>query len=334
MSTFQISIPEEMVNERIDQIVGVKLRHEKLSRILSEIAAPMVTTSLEKVKTYLEDKLSKNLMSDLEIQKELIIESYLESQRTVIHLNKDVIAHIDSGTHKQLPLLIKYLVLFNQALIVGPTGSGKSTMAKQAANALNLPYGSFSCNLEASKSELIGFQNLNGYIESSFLHFYENGGVFLVDEYDAMSASISVVLNAAFDRSGQISVPNRVGKPVAKKHPNFYCILAGNTWGSGSVEYQGRDMQDAAFLDRFKMCRLFIDYDEQIEKHIAADHYDWFMKIRKFMNEYVDNEKFSTRSVYDATMLLSNDSSKKDIIESISYHWDQTIKEKLQISVL
>lgn len=334
MSTFEISIPEEMVTERIDQIVGIKLRHEKINSMLSDIACPMVVTAMEKVKAYLEVKLFNQMSSDLEAQKEMIIESFIESQSTIIHLNNEIIAEIGHNAHKQLPQLIQYLTLFNQAMIVGPTGSGKSTMAKQAADALNLPYGSFSCNLEASKSELIGFQNLNGYVESSFLHFYENGGVFLVDEYDAMSASISVVLNAAFDRSGQISVPNRVGKPVAKKHPNFYCILAGNTWGSGSVEYQGRDMQDAAFLDRFKMCRLFIDYDQQIEKHIAGHHYDWFMKIRKFMSEYVDNEKFSTRSVYDATMLLSNNSSKKDIIESISYHWDETIKEKLESSVL
>jgi MoxR-like ATPase len=194
---------------------------------------------------------------------------------------------------------------------------------------MGMRFGSFSCNMEASKSELIGFQNLNGYVESSFLNFYENGGVFLVDEYDAMSSSISVVLNAAFDRSGQISVPNRVGKPVAKKHPNFYCILAGNTWGTGSVEYHGRDMQDAAFLDRFKMCRLFVDYDENVERNISNDHYPWLMKIREFMKSHVDNEKFSTRSVYDASVLLENGCSKKDILESISFHWDETIREKL-----
>jgi hypothetical protein len=45
-----------------------------------------------------------------------------------------------------------------------------------------LRYGAFSCNLEASKSELVGFANIDGYVESSFLDFYENGGVFLVDE--------------------------------------------------------------------------------------------------------------------------------------------------------
>lgn len=325
----EISIPEQVVHDRVDQIVGIKLRHEKLSNMLSDIAKPMVVTTMEKVKVYLEEKLSKSLENMLELERQIIIESWLESQKTVIQLGKDVVAVTDHTAHKDLPTLVKYLALFGQAMIVGPTGSGKSTMAKQAAEAMNLPYGSFSCNLEASKSELIGFQNLNGYVESNFLYFYENGGVFLIDEYDAMSASISVVLNSVFDRSGRISVPNRVGNPVAVKHPQFYCILAGNTWGSGSVEYQGRDMQDAAFLDRFKMCRLYVDYDENVERNIAGGHYSWLMKIREFMKNHVDNEKFSTRSVYDASVLLSNGFSKKDVLTSISSHWDETLQQQL-----
>jgi MoxR-like ATPase len=214
-------------------------------------------------------------------------------------------------------------------MIVGPSGSGKSTMAKQAAEVMGLRYASFSCNLEASKSELVGFANIDGYVESSFLDFYENGGVFLVDEYDSMSPSIAVVLNAAFDRTGMIAVPNRKGKTVAKKHKDFYCILAGNTWGSGSVEYQGREMQDAAFLDRFKMCRIFIDYDPQLEKNIAGKHYKFFTKLRNYVTKKVDGENFSTRSIYDATMLLHNGFSEKDILTMMSEHWDEALRKDL-----
>ena len=187
--------------------------------------------------------------------------------------------------------------------------------------------------MEASKSELVGFANLNGYVTSQFLDFYENGGLFLVDEYDAMSPSIAVVLNAVFDRSGQISVPNREGNPIAKKNKDFYCILAGNTWGSGSVEYQGREMQDMAFLDRFKLCRIFIDYDENIEKHIAGDHYPWMQNIRNFMNSHVESEKFSTRSVFDASTLLFNNFCKEDILNMISSHWDEELQKKLKKTV-
>lgn len=325
----EISIPEELVHQRVDQVVGHKLRHEKVVTILSDIAKPMVVETMGKVQVYLEEKLCQQLSTDLTVQRDCIIESYLESKRANIYLNKELVASVDAGAHKETTNLVKYLQLFGQAMIVGPTGSGKSTMAKQAADSMGLPFASFSCNLEASKSELIGFQNLTGYVESNFLKFYENGGVFLIDEYDAMSASISVVLNAAFDRSGQIAVPNRQDKPVAVKHPNFYCILAGNTWGSGSVEYQGRDMQDAAFLDRFKLCRIYVDYDKNLEKNIAGDYYNWLMKVREFVHEHVENEKFSTRSVYDATMLLKNGFQKRDILNMISSHWDEAMRDKM-----
>lgn len=324
----EISIPEELVQESLEKIVDRKFDQKKVVNLLSDLTKPIVFKAVDEVKVYLESKLSQDLTLDLEVQREMIIEGYLNQQRANIFLNDVKVGTTPSDAHKDLPKLVSFLKLFRQAMIVGPTGSGKSTMAKQAADTLGLRFSSFSCNLEASKAELVGFQNLNGYVESNFLDFYENGGVFLIDEYDAMSASISVVLNAVFDRSGQIAIPNRTHKPIAVKHNDFYCILAGNTWGSGSVEYQGRDLQDAAFLDRFKMCRIYVDYDEKLERKIADKHYDWMIKIRDFIANKVDNEKFSTRSIYDATVLLHNNFGRKEILKMISSHWDETIRSE------
>lgn len=327
---FSISIPENVIVDRVNELVAYKLRHEKLTELVRTSLVQHLSKEMVTIRQGVSDMLSKKLETDLTIHRDGIITSFLESKRTDIHLNNVLKASVtDPFAHKELPRLISFLQLFKQAMIVGPTGSGKSTMAKQAADALNLPYGSFSCNMEASKSELIGFANINGYVESNFLKFYENGGVFLVDEYDAMSPSIAVVLNAVFDRSGQISVPNRTHKPVAVKHPEFYCILAGNTWGSGSVDYQGREMQDQAFLDRFKLCRLEINYDRVLEQQIANKHYDWFMNVRDWFKNYADNEILSTRSIYDGTVLLNNGFSYKDVLTMFTQHWDRSLSEKL-----
>lgn len=323
---FQVLLPENAIQERVDKLVMYKLRHDKLHGILADVIGQQRVKITEDLKQECISKVTDDFLG----VKQRIIDSYLESKRTTILLKGEPKAEIeDPSAHTELPKLISFLQLFKQAMIVGPTGSGKSTLAKQASTTMNLRYGSFSCNMEASKSELVGFANLNGYVTSQFLDFYENGGVFLIDEYDAMSPSIAVVLNAAFDRTGQISVPNRQENPIAKKHKDFYCILAGNTWGSGSVEYQGREMQDMAFLDRFKLCRIMIDYDENIEKSIAGEHYDWCMKIRNFMNSNVESEKFSTRSIYDASVLLFNDFTKKDVLNMVSAHWDEALQQKL-----
>lgn len=327
---FSISIPEEMITSRVNELVAYKLRHEKIVELLKTSMVQHLAKEMVSIRHGITDMLSTKITADLTAQRDGIINSFLESKRTDIYLNRELKASVtDLGAHKELPKLLTFLQLFKQAMIVGPTGSGKSTMAKQAANALNLPYSSFSCNMEASKSELVGFANVNGYIESDFLKFYENGGVFLVDEYDAMSPSIAVVLNAVFDRSGQISVPNRTHKPVAVKHPEFYCILAGNTWGSGSVDYQGREMQDQAFLDRFKMCRIEIGYDLEVEKHIAQDHHEWMKQVRAWIATYVESENLSTRSVYDATLLLENGFSKRDILDMIGKHWDKSLRDRM-----
>lgn len=327
---FNISIPESLITDRVNELVAYKLRHEKMQEMLKEQVVNHLGKEMVNIRSGVTDLLLSKMSADLTTKREGIINGFLESKRTEIFLNKELKATVtDPTAHTKLPKLLSFLQLFGQAMIVGPTGSGKSTLAKQAADAMNLDYASFSCNQEASKSELTGFANINGYVESNFLKFYENGGVFLVDEYDAMSPAIAVVLNAAFDRSGQIAVPNRTDKPVAVKHPEFYCILAGNTWGSGSLEYQGREMQDMAFLDRFKLCRLEINYDSNVEAHIARDHYNWFMNIRNWMSRHVETEKFSTRSIYDASLLLQNGFSKREVLEMTSQHWDETLRDKL-----
>lgn len=323
--TYQILIPEQAVTDQIEALVTKKVDTDRINKVLY--------TTIDQHRHEIVGELKKEIVEkttqDFAEVKERIIADFLVSKRTEIVLQKKVVATVEDVTaHHELPRLLTYLQLFQQALIVGPTGSGKSTLAKQAATAMKLRYGSFSCNMEASKSELVGFANINGYVESQFLDFYEKGGVFLIDEYDAMSPSIAVVLNAVFDRTGQISVPNRTGNTVAKKHKDFFCILAGNTWGSGSVEYQGRDMQDMAFLDRFKLCRINIDYDQTIEEHIAGEHYAWFSDIRKFINDHMDGEKFSTRSMHDACILLANGCTKVDIINMITYHWEPEMVKK------
>ena len=322
---FQVMIPENAIQERVDKLVMYKLRHEKLHGILSDVIGQQRVQIVSDLKADVIQKVTGDFLD----VKQRIINDHLQSKKTQIFIKDELKYELEGTEHKEMPKLVTFLNLFQQAMIVGPTGSGKSTLAKQAAKAMNLRYGSFSCNAEASKSELVGFANLNGYITSQFLDFYENGGVFLVDEYDAMSPSIAVVLNAAFDRTGQISVANRQENPVAKKHKDFYCILAGNTWGSGSMEYQGREMQDMAFLDRFKLCRIFIDYDAAIEQAIAGDHYSFFMKVREFIDGHVDGEKFSTRSIHDAAVLMFNNFNKKEVLTMISAHWDKELQNKM-----
>ena len=242
---------------------------------------------------------------------------------------KDVTYEVDPlKTHQRTPEVLMYLQLFKQAMIVGPTGSGKSTLAKQVADIMDLRYATFSCNEEASKTELIGFNDLAGYNYPTFLDFYENGGVILIDEYDAMSPGMAIVLNAAFDRSGMLSVPTRKGNTIAKKHDDFYCILAGNTWGNASMDYSGRDIQDTAFLDRFKMCRVHIDYDYELEKSLTSESWmDMMTAVRNQIKKMGVNEVISTRTVVDCYTLFQNGLNTYKIMKTLTSHWEAKEQE-------
>ena len=116
---FQVMIPEQAIQERVDKLVMYKLRHEKVHGILSEV----VQKEREELTQQLKRDLLKKVKEDYEGQREKIIESFLESKRVNISLKGEIKAVVDdANAHKELPKLISFLQLFKQAMIVGPTG--------------------------------------------------------------------------------------------------------------------------------------------------------------------------------------------------------------------
>jgi hypothetical protein len=181
---FQLTLPPEIVGAALQQATQTHFREsEKKFEKHREDVAALIDKKKQMIETELYQKFEKTIGCDFVEFKTKVVEDYLTSKQVVIELGQDKKYEFSlEDKHAELPKMVTFLQLFKQAMIVGPSGSGKSTMAKQAAEVMGLRYGAFSCNLEASKSELVGFANIDGYVESSFLDFYENGGVFLVDE--------------------------------------------------------------------------------------------------------------------------------------------------------
>jgi cobaltochelatase CobS len=150
--------------------------------------------------------------------------------------------------------------------IAGPAGSGKTFACHQAAEALGVAWGFHGAMTMAH--ELIGFVDAGGtYHETVFVRLYRNGGLCLLDECDAGSSEALLALNAAL-ANGEISLPNG---EIIKRHPDFYCIAAANTYGhGGTAEYVGRAKIDAAFLDRFAV-RIDWPYDDTLEAAICGN---------------------------------------------------------------
>jgi MoxR-like ATPase len=156
----------------------------------------------------------------------------------------------------------------------GPAGSGKSTIGKHMAKALNVPF--YFENALQSQYALTGYQDAHGnYVTTDFRRAYENGGLFLFDEIDASNPGACVWFNGAV--AGDCAT---FPDGLVEKHPDFYCAAAANTFGNGGDRlYVGRNQLDAATLDRF--VAVVIDYDPAIESAMANGNSQWMAKVQK-----------------------------------------------------
>jgi len=161
-----------------------------------------------------------------------------------------------SRQHERFPLLLQGLAVGLNVLLVGPAGTGKTTAARRAAEALGLGFSCLSVGPQTSKSDLLGFVDAGGtYRESLFVSAYRDGGVFLLDEIDAGNAGVLTVLNAAL--AGDV-MATPIG--MVARSPRFLTVAGANTYGQGaSRQYVGRNQLDGATLDRFAVLDWPID---------------------------------------------------------------------------
>lgn len=210
--------------------------------------------------------------------------------------------------HMEFKEILEVTLLEKQTFLGGPAGTGKTTLGAQIADALSLPFAHISCTAGMSEAHLLGRMVANGdYISAKFVELYENGGVFLVDEVDAADANTTLILNSGL-ANGYISVPNRASNPTAKRHPNFYLIAAANTFGNGSAEYSGREILDAAFMDRFAASKVYVGYDTDLEKDICSEYPNTartIWKIRDNVTKARMKRVVSTRLFASAVRSLS-----------------------------
>ena len=159
--------------------------------------------------------------------------------------------------------------------LYGPAGSGKNTIAEQIAEALGVDF--YYQNTLVTKFDVSGYKNAQGeYEETPFYKAWKNGGLFFADELDNSTAEAIIALNAAL-ANGYYTFPNS-GEKVAK-HPDFYCIAAGNTNGQGATEeYCGRYQMDESSRDRFAF--IEIDYNAKVEESICGGHLDILEFVR------------------------------------------------------
>lgn len=227
-----------------------------------------------------------------------------------------------------LPRMIINAKMQLNTMLVGPAGSGKTFAAHQLAEALGLEFSHINCTAGMSETWLAGRHTPLGFLEASFAHAYEHGGVFLMDEIDAAGSNVLMLLQTAIE-NGHFYNP-MTGKTLAR-HKDFVMIAAANTVGKGADGvYTARERQDAAFLSRFIQIR--VDYNREIERVVCPDSQirSFLWTIREKLLAKGGGDFISTRDLKQTYQQYSAGVSMRDIIDSMSLKWNKANIELLK----
>jgi len=264
--------------------------------------------------------------------KERLVEE-IQRGRTIIVLPSTQEINVQHMDHPVTEGAIKSLQLQRKLMLVGPAGTGKTTMVEKIAKSLDIAFYKYSCSRDSSVHDLLGYKQPTSetYLETTFLNAYENGGIFLVDEYDAMSGDMALFFNGVADNSKFISIPHRDTKPQAEKHKDFYLVMCGNTWGKGSTDYSGRDFQDMALMDRFRFCRHHVGYHHLLEKKFMKHNYESISRLRSALENV--GSYLSTRNVEDIAILIECDVPFTNILDMVLQDLAEDDKRRIKDSL-
>lgn len=219
--------------------------------------------------------------------------------------------------HKDFEKCLKIVSRGKNLWLYGPAGSGKTHLAVQIAEALNLQFYFIPTSSQSSKIDFLGYNDATGrYIDTPFYQAYKNGGVFLADEIDAANPNVLVTLNAA--------ISNRCmyfGSEFVQMNENFRLIAGANTKGSGATaQFSGRNPIDGATKDRFVYFPF--GYDEGLEMNLANNK-DFCKKVQALRAKAIklgSNAIISPRATFDGCDLLEIGFSEAEALDLVIFN--------------
>ncbi|QEG40411.1 AAA family ATPase [Roseimaritima ulvae] len=280
---------------------------------------------------------SSQLIADL-VKRITELENRPAAESIEIRQPDDRLIRIEGKTHSVFPRVLQLAAARKPVFLPGPSGCGKSHLGGQVAEALELRFASISCSAGMSEAQLLGRlvpRGENGqfqFVGTEFLDCFENGGVFLFDEIDAADPNVLLVINAAL-ANGFVTVANRPENPTAKRHPDFVCIAAANTFGRGADRlYVGRNELDDATLDRFRIGTVPMEYDADVEAALCPDDSlrNRLLMYRERVIESRLERTISSRFMRDAyEMKTLYDWSLDDIDNQLFAGWSDDERQRI-----
>lgn len=237
-------------------------------------------------------------------------------------------------------------------LLVGPAGTGKTHMMAAVAKALaeigpdaggwqpDTPreITVISCNAEMSPFDLLGpmvpnvSDGTERYRKAPSVGVYENGGLLIWDEMDALDDNAAVSFNAAL-AGDTLPLPDGT---YATRHPDFVFIGIANTYGDGrSQQYTARNQLDGAFMDRFAGGIVDVNYSPSIERLLCEDPLirEALLTYRERMVAAGIRRIISTRSLMNAAaMKASGLFTTDEALDAVFRAWTDADMQRIERS--
>lgn len=259
------------------------------------------------------DTMLSGLESDVKVSKSRLGAIQDATVRKSLDLNTEVDF---SAQHICFETTYRVIAAGCSPFLVGPAGSGKSTILAQIASAMDLQFYPMSVNSLTSDYNIIGYNDANGqYVPTIFRQAYEHGGIFSFEEIDAGNPNVLTVINNAMSQD-KYSFPDK----IVQKHPKFILCASGNTYGTGAnIKYIGRNPLDAATLDRFVM--VYTDYDEKLEARLCTNKewLNWVHDVRRVVNHLEMKLIVGTRAVLHGEKLINAGIPRKAVEQMVVF---------------
>jgi MoxR-like ATPase len=229
-------------------------------------------------------------------------------------------------------LLVRNIKKHINTLIIGPTGSGKTSVVGEVCNRLGIPFHIFDmgCMIDPISS-LLGVHRLEGgksvFDYAKFTQVIQEPCVILLDELSRAPQSAMNILFPCLEDRRSLSIEMACGKGVReiKIHPEVTFIATANV----GVEYSGTNSMDRALVNRFFTLELgYIPAKEEsavlskrtgIEKTIS----DLIVKIASNIRNLATKQEVSTSPSIRETLMAA---------ELVSDGWD--LRQAMQMVYL
>ena len=156
------------------------------------------------------------------------------------------------------------------ALIIGPKGTGKTTLVRKFASQVKKELYSVNFSLRTRESHLIGTKTLDkgeiSFVEGILVKSMRNAGVLYLDELNAAEADVLFRLDEALDDRRQLVLKEAEGQLI-NAASDWFVIATINP-----LSHVGTKELPPQLLSRFPI-RLRLDYPpEEVELQIISRH--------------------------------------------------------------